>query len=192
MANSSGGAVNKIPWLHHTSHQAGSTDPINIAGLAGIPTELTTHAGVTTGVHGLIAPINFYVYNWEDVILPGAPRQIVPTATLWDTGPYWDFVNSYYNPKVAGTYMITFGCGLWALGIGKWWAGYIYKNGILYAKLWKCDNAGLTDVNGVGTVPVQMNGTTDQISCWVGHNDVGALNLQTGPEDNFISGCLIK
>jgi len=39
--------------VHAARHQAAGADVISIAGLAGEPTELTTHKGLTTGVHGV-------------------------------------------------------------------------------------------------------------------------------------------
>jgi len=41
------------PPLHKTTHQDGGTDEISLAGLDGEPSTLTTHKGLTTGIHGV-------------------------------------------------------------------------------------------------------------------------------------------
>lgn len=46
-------ADSQTPLAHKTSHQDAGTDEISLAALDGEPSTLTTHKGLTTGIHGV-------------------------------------------------------------------------------------------------------------------------------------------
>jgi hypothetical protein len=196
MAKSSGGAVNKIPWLHHTSHQAGGTDPISLAGLAGIPTALTTHAGVVTGVHGLKGEVSFYVYRATGGVqaVPSgvATKLLFDTMTFgWDTGGYFDWANSRFQPLIAGLYLIICGCEMIGLANGNYFEGKIQRNGADYTYLWGISLGADASPIMSGSALVPLNGTTQYVECFVQHNfgfnrDARAIN-----ETTYMMGFLI-
>jgi hypothetical protein len=194
MAKSSGGAVNKIPWIHHTSHQAGSTDPINLAGLAGEPATLAAHRALTIGAHGITAPVSFRVYRTAAQSIPAGGNEIIGFDTVvWDTGPYYNLGNYRFVPLIAGVYLITIGVRMSGLLNGKYWQVQLVTGAGDQAQLWQIYTGADGDVQGNGSALVALNGAGDYVQAWIYHNDAGARDLLVGTlTTTYMSGFLIK
>ena len=160
------------PNAHKASHQDGGSDEISVAGLAGEPTELTTHKALETGVHGLKGGVSFGVYQTSDQTIAKDTTVVLNWhAESWDIGGYFDLATEKFTPLVAGKYLFLLGVQLKSLSAGEDLMLFIDKNGV-WVKMVARVNAGASSHLLVsGACILDMNGSTDYVRASVMHYD---------------------
>ena len=164
--------ANHDPKAHKASHQNGGSDEISVAGLAGEPTELTTHKALETGVHGLKGGVSFGVYQTSDQTIAKDTTVVLNWhAESWDIGGYFDLATEKFTPLVAGKYLFLLGVQIKSLSADEDLMLFIDKNGV-WVKMVARVNAGASSHLLVsGACILDMNGSTDYVRASVMHYD---------------------
>lgn len=153
-------------------------------GTAWVSFDVTTHAGLTTGVHAFDQ--SCLAYNDGDVVIPDATWTIVPfPSEFWDTNNMHDLVT---NPerltcKVAGKYFI-YCCIRWAPNVTGRRSAKITKNVagtmITFNEVSPQPVTGQAAFNATGLAKLAVN---DYVEVYVYQSSGGNLNVDGSPAD---------
>lgn len=107
-------------------------------------------------------------------ISPNTETLLTWSNEVFDTNN--NFANNKFTPTVAGKYLIKLST---YCDDGTYCAAYIKKN----------TNTYLTNFNGIGTIIVDMNGTTDYVEGYV--RNAGGSTINGGPSETNFTGMLL-
>lgn len=126
--------------------------------------ELTTHAGLTTGAHGLKGFVGCSAYQTADQPIAHNVLTLLDWhATEWDVGGYFDLVNNCYKPLIAGKYFCAVGVRYRDFIDGKTVIILMGKNGLSHKELARQIPGDSDSISVNGSCEVDMNGSTDFI-----------------------------
>ena len=94
-------------------------------------------------------------------ILKNVPTKILFNTVEFDTTGAFNVANSRFQPKVAGYYQISCGCGVNAGSVKNYTS--LFKNGVEYRRSTTSSDGGNTRLSTL----VSLNGTTDYVEGFV-------------------------
>lgn len=154
--------------------------------------DLTAHAALETGIHGLRGQLAFHAYKTAiQSIPPSTYTRIDWQAKFYDIGGYFDLTNDRFQPLIPGKYLILASIRLTSLHQGGYLYLFLYKNGTSHIYITLHQTAYLTSPMASGDAIVDMNGTTDYIDFYVWHNYFAARDLDNNTKTTWTAGFLI-
>lgn len=114
------------------------------------------------------------------------PTKIQFQTEIWDTANCFDNATNYrFTPNVAGYYQVS---GSVAIGSASFITLAVHKNGNLEKNIF--NTYPTTVEQGVGSVLVYMNGTTDYIELYVTVN--AAMNITASQYYTYFQAALVR
>jgi len=180
------GAVNMDSNRIQTLPAPGApADPARLA-------DLTTHAALTSGIHGLKGGVSFSAYQTSHQSIPNVTAtKVAWHAESWDIGGYFDLVNNRFKPLVAGKYCLILGLRLTGLIANAYDVGYLYKNGLLYKRCWQYRVGSPGDFGFTAPALIDFNGSTDYVEWYIYHSRGAAINTYGVKSSTYCMGFLV-
>lgn len=111
-------------------------------------------------------------------------------ATSFNVGAGFNISTNRFMPTVAGYYSISTTVMFDAVVAGNNTGVCIYKNGTVYSEAFNCP-AALIDVGATLSDLVPLDGVSDYLEIYAVQSAGGALNVDPGPQNTFVSGFLV-
>ncbi len=162
-----------------------TTDPARLA-------DLTAHAALITGVHGLKGRSSFHAYL--------SPSQSIPTATTtkvqynqlqFDYSGDFDTTNHRHTPTISGVWCYIFAVYLSTIPDQSSLSLYLRQNSVTVGYPARDFASGNSTLYFAGLQLLEMNGSTDYAEVFAYHNSGSNETLYSGYYRNYFQGFLV-
>jgi len=180
------GAVNMDSNRIQTLPAPGApADPARLA-------ELTAHAALLSGVHGLQGDISFHAYRSVTQSVPtGTHTKVAFNATLFDTNSDFDTVNNRHQPTIAGKYLYLAQCYPSSMPTTRYLYLRFRRNLSNFAYGNRIYASGTSSLYPLAFALANMNGSSHYMELYTYHNSGSNESYYAGTYRTFLYGFLL-